>query len=402
MINEDFVRTWLTQNELQKNVCKLAAEPRTSRIVQLALQIAASENDGLVKKYVGELKDWVKEAVDSPHANHVLQKAIEYARPSFLPFVVPELLACFSSPAEIAKHQYGCRVLERLLEHFEPEALQEIVYGIVKDPRTVEELSKNMFASFVLQHILEYGEAGSRQRIVEALCTKFLPVAAKNQYARGVLDKALTYGSPQDQHRLAAKLVDEGLVCELAAARAPGSDAAVRVFQVLPRGGPHWLRARKQVKEQIEQAKNGKHVREVLEIVGIGLLDGGEHVDTLETSSRLLLSYPGACEAADTSQRDSGFGQSKSCSSSACSTVVGSPVLGTSPALGGLGGSSLVNTMMTELKLPPPNAAAAHARPNHAAAHAFRCGAAPMYSPPGYFVQHQGFADEWATLPQWE
>jgi hypothetical protein len=347
-VDEAYVRTWLQQNQLAGQVRSYASESRGSRLVQVALQIFAFEDDTKVKELVVELRGWVQEAVNSPHANHVLQKAIEFARPQFLPFLVPELLASFSSPADIAKHQFGCRVLERLFEHFPPTSLDHILCfykvegcskkarctckagrcaeGILKDANTVQQLSEHIYASFVLQHIMEHGEQGVQRKILNALIghpddkdpcwlnhpgstSKFLTRAAGNQNARGLLDKALTYGTPEGRRKLAELLVDaEGeLVKELALARAPGCDAAIRLFHVLPKGSHHWKKARQQISQHYDQVKKQKHSKELLEA---SLLDRPADADEI---------------AAHSAVHHSGG------SSSGASSSTTSPMLGTSP-----------------------------------------------------------------------
>jgi hypothetical protein len=381
IIDEAFVRVWLTQNQIAGQVRKLASESRGSRLVQLALQIAAFENDNVLKALILELQGWVQEAVNSPHANHVLQKAIEFARPSSLPFVIPELMACFCNSAEIAKHQFGCRVLERLLEHFPPPALREIVDGIVKDTRTVEELSKNMFASFVLQHMMEHGEPGSQRKIVEAVSGRFLEAAAKNQHARGVLDKVLTYASPRDQRILATKLVDGGLVLELGLARAPGCDAAIRLFHVLPKGCHHWNTARKQISDHIGQVRKQRHAKELLNVSQIDFDDVGSDVVSICTRVRF--------KSVDDVRKERH--ESTSYSSSAGSTP-GSPLLGTSPPLGASTPSTHVkicgiHQTLTDLQLPPNACVATDAFRQKPRA------PGPVSVPPGVFMQRpRGFS----------
>jgi hypothetical protein len=56
----------------------------------------------------------VREAIESPHANFVLQKLIETMPPSFTSFVLDEIRGHVDWAA---RHRFGCRVVARLVEH---------------------------------------------------------------------------------------------------------------------------------------------------------------------------------------------------------------------------------------------------------------------------------------------
>ena len=53
-----------------------------------------------------ELRGHVREVLESPHANHVLQRSIEVMCPSTLAFVLTELLE-WGRPVTVARHRYG-------------------------------------------------------------------------------------------------------------------------------------------------------------------------------------------------------------------------------------------------------------------------------------------------------
>merc|ERR1712070_1226839 len=95
------------------SVPDLAFDASACRVVQKALEFAEEEE---VVALGLELQGRVREAIRSPHANHVVQKLVEVLPLPSLSFVAEEMLG---AGPEIARHRYGCRVLCRLVErHF--------------------------------------------------------------------------------------------------------------------------------------------------------------------------------------------------------------------------------------------------------------------------------------------
>ena len=74
----------------------------------------------------------VQQALESPHANHVLQRAINLLAPSSVRFILDELMQCVH-PVALARHPFGCRVLQRLIEHFPPEWLEQPLREILQE-----------------------------------------------------------------------------------------------------------------------------------------------------------------------------------------------------------------------------------------------------------------------------
>jgi hypothetical protein len=207
----------------------VASDSRGCRYMQWLLeQRFLLESDKIRTELVtSAFQGHVKDAVDSPHANHVLQLCIEILPPKSVSFIPEELLAW--KPAEIAKHRFGCRVLERLIEHFrlDDEALRhrdcddkfhEFVLGqggLLVEETTIVELCKHQYANFVVQHLLEHGGREIRKRIVWVLLKKFREIA-KDKNGVVVIEKAMWYVHPSDQLRMAIKMVGEhNLITEL-------------------------------------------------------------------------------------------------------------------------------------------------------------------------------------------
>mmetsp|Transcript_42272 Transcript_42272/g.111656 ORF Transcript_42272/g.111656 Transcript_42272/m.111656 type:complete len:416 (-) Transcript_42272:304-1551(-) len=198
--------------QLRSRVLELALEPQGSREVQQVLEAApAMEQEMLVR----ELKGHIAKALQSPHANHVLQKAISVMWPADTFFIVPELLQ-WGCPSTIAKHPYGCRVLERLMEFFPSTWLGPFFGDILGN---AAELCRHPYANFVVQHMFEHGEDDHRRHLVKVLCADLASLAT-NQNACGVLDKALTYSAKDDQNRLVEQVLShDGLLVQMAIKR---------------------------------------------------------------------------------------------------------------------------------------------------------------------------------------
>merc|ERR1719238_1371323 len=92
------------------NIDELAFDASACRVVQKAIEFGEEEE---VVALSSELQGRVREAIRSPHANHVVQKMVEVLPASSLGFVVEEILG---AGAEFARHRYGCRVVCRLVQ----------------------------------------------------------------------------------------------------------------------------------------------------------------------------------------------------------------------------------------------------------------------------------------------
>jgi hypothetical protein len=192
--------------EVQGFVVPLANHDVGCRLLQLALAgYCTAERRELAKEFRGH----VRVAVESQHANHVLQRLVELLPPASLCFVVEELEKTWCSAA-MAKHRFGCRLLERFLEHFTacPLAGAELgrfLGGLLRD---VQELCFHPFGNFVMQHVLEYGSEEQR-RMTLACLRKDLRKVALDEHAVCVLDKALAVMPTQDQQMLVAEIIQQ-------------------------------------------------------------------------------------------------------------------------------------------------------------------------------------------------
>jgi len=275
---------------LQENkgyVWSMAQDARGCRALQQLLEVVFVKDELRSALAVG-LKGHVKEAIESPHANHVLQRCIELLRPTLLSFVVEEIEKYPKEPepepggntrvrqcpiCTMAKHRFGCRVLERLIEHFPLAQLQNIIDAILKQ---ANDLCKHSFGNFVLQHLLEHGDQDVRRRICDVLQQDLVSLT-QDRYACGVVDKALSYGNVEDQRGLARLLVQTPGLLGWMCSTKPGAQVAavLRAFRVL--NGSELEDARRIVFEHGKEAQllKTRHGRLIWNAAG---LPGGDEV----------------------------------------------------------------------------------------------------------------------------
>ncbi|CAK0842831.1 unnamed protein product, partial [Prorocentrum cordatum] len=212
-------------------VLRMALDIRGCRLLQNAIELSSQEVQLSITR---QLQGHVKEVLESPHANHVLQRAIEFMRPSSVSFVLEELNEC-GPAADLARHRYGCRIMERLIEHFPLGHLEPLITDMLNE---TWDLSKHPFGNFVVQHLLEHGTQDHRRLIVDCLLKELVNVCP-HQHAVNVLDKALSYGALGDQRALAEGVLRRpGLLLQLSSSRA-GLPAAQRLALVVKGGRLH-------------------------------------------------------------------------------------------------------------------------------------------------------------------
>lgn len=180
------------QSKLIGNVPDLAFDASACRVVQQALEFGEEEE---VVALCLELQGRVREAIRSPHANHVIQKLVEVLPVSSLGFVAKEMLG---AGPEVARHRYGCRVLCRLVERHFCRAVAHMDELIEELLAEGAELSRHTFGHYVIEMILQIGNAYQRRQICIALRVDVMR-NAKNRSATYVIEKALTIFDEEDQ-----------------------------------------------------------------------------------------------------------------------------------------------------------------------------------------------------------
>lgn len=159
----------------------------------------------------------MRRALESPHANHVLQRAVELMPPTATKFLLDELVQTWDF-SSMVQHKFGCRLLERIFEHYTAshEASQDLTFyltsGLFGD---ISAHCFDMFGTHVMQHVLEYG-CPEQQAVVHRALLSNLRKAATDEHAVGVLDKAMTCLPQSQQLDLARALVDAGMLPNMA------------------------------------------------------------------------------------------------------------------------------------------------------------------------------------------
>jgi len=175
------------------------------RVIQEALENAASDSARV--SIVSELRGHVWDALQSPHANHVLQKCISTMRVCDSQFILDEIMqAGPGAVVFVAEHQFGCRILQRFLEHSTSDQshvkfIDEILTAAIR-------LSKHNYGSFLMQHLIEYGSHQHTGQLLQLL-THHASSLASDMNGVAVLGKALTHASDEAQKTLADALASQ-------------------------------------------------------------------------------------------------------------------------------------------------------------------------------------------------
>merc|ERR1712224_186345 len=141
------------------NIAELAFDASACRVVQKAIEFGEEEE---VVALCSELQGSVRDAIRSPHANHVVQKMVEVLPASSLGFVVEEILG---AGAEVARHRYGCRVLSRLLQrHGETSVahMDDLIEELLCD---ASDLARHTFGHHVIEMVLQAGSTHQRHQL---------------------------------------------------------------------------------------------------------------------------------------------------------------------------------------------------------------------------------------------
>jgi hypothetical protein len=163
------------------------------------MEIASSADQ---ERIVANLQGFVLEALQSPHANYVLQKCFEVMPPLKLQFVLRELKG---QGIFVARHRFGCRIIQRSIERCTAEQNEDLITEILMD---APQLVRHTYGNFVIQHILQYGTPKQVHQIAEVLLTDAIRFA-KHRIASHVMSCAVSCCSPVDVQNLTDILLGE-------------------------------------------------------------------------------------------------------------------------------------------------------------------------------------------------
>lgn len=185
---------------LRSMVLALSFESQGCRVVQRAFEVASRSE---VEELCLELHGHVRDAVESPHANHVVQKAVEVLPSAKTAFVPRELLGV---AVLTACHRYGCRIICRIIEHPGSDERMALISELLDQ---TQELCRSLYGHHVIGHILEHGNLQHRKEIATAVLSGGVVRYAKNKHASYVLEKALELAHPDDQELLTTELLHD-------------------------------------------------------------------------------------------------------------------------------------------------------------------------------------------------
>lgn len=183
---------------LRGRVLELSFQPQGCRVIQFALQVASlGQGEELVKELHGQ----VRNAIESPHANHVVQKVVEVMPSARTIFVPKELLGI---AVYTASHRFGCRIFCRLIEHSDTVESTALIDEILEH---VDEVCRSGFGRHVMCHLMEHGSSQHKKRIVAALLSGGLLRYARHRNASYVLEQVLAFADKADQILVAGELL---------------------------------------------------------------------------------------------------------------------------------------------------------------------------------------------------
>lgn len=205
---------------VQGRVLILAFDASGCRLVQDALE-SSPEDIGV--SLADELRGHIRRAIDSPHANFVLQKMVDVLPAGQISFVIEEIAG---TAVETARHRNGCRVLSRVFEHCGAEdncaeAINEgdadDAAGKIKSSSLVSTvmdevlqeataLSRHPLGHFVIEAILQHGTVTQRAKVAESLRGR-LTKNAKNRSASYIVERALQLCGPKERDAMVSELL---------------------------------------------------------------------------------------------------------------------------------------------------------------------------------------------------
>jgi len=183
---------------MRGSALRLSLEPLGCRLVQLAVQVCDHTNRA---DFVSEFHGHVREMLESPHGNYVIQRIVENMPTVLVRFVSIELTG---GGAIAARHRYGCRIICRLLEHTAVDGpTMDLVDEILME---VRELSRHVFGHHVIKSVLEHGPSRQRVDVARSLCGDLMR-HARNRHACYVLEALLTHCPAEGQQLICDELL---------------------------------------------------------------------------------------------------------------------------------------------------------------------------------------------------
>jgi hypothetical protein len=213
-------------NALRNRVWELSCQESTCWDVQRTLEVV---HPAIAECLAREFQGFVWDAIESPHANHVVQKCITVLK--FVPdWLLYEVLSWGPQGIEdMAKHKFGCRIFLRLIEHCWEGYKQCLAAPLMAN---VVGLSKDKYANFCIQYIIEHGTSEHRSEILASViaeATSLAKESGKDHFAADVVAKALKHGFLEQCLELAEALL--GQVVDMSFTRF-GKDIVIEMLRL--------------------------------------------------------------------------------------------------------------------------------------------------------------------------
>lgn len=236
----------------------LAFQPEGCWVVQKALEVADRQQ---LVTIVAELHGYILTAIQSPHANHVVQKIIETMPSSTTNLIAEELRGLGIG---VARHRYGCRIVSRMAEHHackgdhtaEDWGVDALFHEILDH---VDELSRHTYGRHALNSLLEHGSSEMQSAIVSAL-RRDLAGNAKNRNASFVMERALRCCSEGTRDSLVEELFGDRVFPSVAESRA--GSFVVNTLLALPEYRQRTQSLLQSFSAQVSTSKYGRRLLE--------------------------------------------------------------------------------------------------------------------------------------------
>uniref|UniRef100_A0A6T1C2F7 PUM-HD domain-containing protein n=2 Tax=Alexandrium monilatum TaxID=311494 RepID=A0A6T1C2F7_9DINO len=243
---------------LRGAVAEFAFDREGCRVVQAAIQAV---DHAAAAELLSELHGRVRDAIDSPHANYVIQAIITTLPTAMSSFVVRELIGWGGSAA---RHRFGCRVLCRLIEH--SGSCGDVAGLLGEVVAEAEDLCRHPYAHYVIESLLEHLPEHHR-RVVDSLRVD-LPRSACSRCASHVLESALLHCSEPVRQELAAELLGPGPDAALSLAQSQHGARVLQAVLRVPCGASQELR--RQLSQGATLLEGSRHGRQLLQEAGLG------------------------------------------------------------------------------------------------------------------------------------
>ncbi|CAM0874247.1 unnamed protein product [Alopecurus aequalis] len=188
-------------DNLMGHVLGLSLQLYGCRVIQKAFEISDIDQKVEMAK---ELGSNLLKCVCDQHANHAIQKCIEFVPPQHIHFVYRSLCG---KAKMLSSHPFGCHVIQKVLEFCkDPQIMHALVTEILE---CVNELSVDPYGNYVVQYIVEHGRPHDRQIMVLKFEGQVMRMSHQ-KHSSNVIEKCLIHGSFLERKLIIAEIFHAG------------------------------------------------------------------------------------------------------------------------------------------------------------------------------------------------